>query len=160
MLHQFAASSNSGFLPVPIVGRVEHSVTREAAMSILGNIMSGIFGGSAHAEAVPPSVLNPDSKSATETATAAIQSAKTIDIAANLDKLSAGKKLDWRRSIVDLMKTLKLDSSLAARKKLAEELHYTGNVRDTAAMNMWLHKQVMTKLAENGGTLPKDVLHS
>lgn len=129
-------------------------------MSILGSIMSGIFGGSAHAETVPPSVLNPDAKSAGEAATAAIQSAKTIDIAANLDKLAGGQKLDWRRSIVDLMKTLKLDSSLAARKKLAEELHYTGNVKDTAAMNMWLHKQVMTKLAENGGTLPKDVLHS
>lgn len=130
-------------------------------MSILGSIMSGIFGGQAHAEGIPPSVLNPDAKSVSEAATAAIQSTKSIDIAANLDKLAAGKKdIDWRRSIVDLMKTLNLDSSLAARKKLAEELHYTGSVKDTAAMNTWLHKQVMTKLAENGGKLPNDVLHS
>ncbi len=86
---------------------------------------------------------------------------KSIDIAANLDKLTAGNKdLDWRKSIVDLMKTLKLDSSIAARKKLAAELHYTGNTKDTAAMNTWLHQQVMAKLAENGGKVPKDVLHS
>ena len=64
------------------------------------------------------------------------------------------EKLDWRRSIVDLMKLLKLDSSLSARKELAKELHYTGNTNDSAAMNVWLHKQVMIKLAENGGKVP------
>jgi Domain of unknown function (DUF3597) len=64
------------------------------------------------------------------------------------------KKLDWRRSIVDLMKLLKLDSGLSARKELAKELHYTGDTNDTAAMNVWLHKQVMIKLAENGGKVP------
>ena len=64
------------------------------------------------------------------------------------------EKLDWRRSIVDLMKLLKLDSSLPARKELAKELHYAGNTSDSAAMNVWLHKQVMIKLAENGGKVP------
>ncbi|HVZ04478.1 MAG TPA: DUF3597 domain-containing protein [Hyphomicrobium sp.] len=128
-------------------------------MSILGSIMSGIFGEQAHAAKVPPSVLQSTAKSEPETAT--IKSAPSIDIAASLDKLAAGQKdIDWRRSIVDLMKMLKLDSSLAARKKLAEELHYTGSVKDTVAMNTWLHKQVMAKLAENGGKLPNDVLHS
>jgi len=64
------------------------------------------------------------------------------------------EKLDWRRSIVDLLKLLKLDSSLSARMELAKELHYTGNTNDSAAMNVWLHKQVMIKLAENGGKVP------
>ena len=73
------------------------------------------------------------------------------------DKLD--EDLDWRHSIVDLMKLLKLDSSLTARKKLAEELHFEGNTKDSAAMNIWLHKQVMIKLAENGGKVPSDLKH-
>jgi hypothetical protein len=73
-----------------------------------------------------------------------------------LDRMTAQKdqKLDWRHSIVDLMKVLDIDSSLTARKELAQELHYTGSTSDSAAMNIWLHKQVMTKLAENGGRIP------
>jgi HEAT repeat protein len=67
------------------------------------------------------------------------------------------EKLDWKRSIVDLMKLLDLDSSLAARKALAQELHYTGNTNDSATMNVWLHKQVMVKLAENGGKVPEEL---
>ena len=67
------------------------------------------------------------------------------------------QKLDYRHSIVDLMKLLDLDSSLAARKELAKELHYTGDTNDSAAMNVWLHKQVMRKLAENGGKVPDDL---
>jgi Domain of unknown function (DUF3597) len=76
-------------------------------------------------------------------------------------RLAAQKKekLDWRRSIVDLMKVLDLDSSLSARKELAQELHYTGDTSDSAAMNIWLHKQVMRKLAENGGKVPDDLKH-
>ena len=64
------------------------------------------------------------------------------------------EKLNWKESIVDLMKLLKLDSSLAARKELAHELGYTGALDGSADMNVWLHKQVMTKLAESGGTVP------
>jgi hypothetical protein len=67
---------------------------------------------------------------------------------------NAGQKLDWRHSIVDLMKLLNLDRSLSARKELAQELHYTGDTSDSASMNIWLHKQVMHKLAENGGKVP------
>jgi hypothetical protein len=69
----------------------------------------------------------------------------------------AGQTLDWRHSIVDLMKLLGLDSSLAARKELAQELGYTGDTNDSASMNIWLHKQVMTKLAENGGKVPAEL---
>jgi hypothetical protein len=84
-----------------------------------------------------------------------------VDVEAILTMLASQnkEKLDWRRSIVDLMKLLKLDSSLAVRKELAKELHYTGDTNDSAAMNVWLHKQVMIKLAENGGRVPEDLKH-
>ena len=85
--------------------------------------------------------------------------AATVDVAAVLTKLAASnkEKLDWQKSIVDLMKLLNLDSSLAARKELADELHYSGDKNDSATMNIWLHKQVMLKLAENGGKVPDEL---
>jgi hypothetical protein len=84
-----------------------------------------------------------------------------VDVMAVLDKLddATDEKLDWSKSIVDLMKLLKLDSSLTARKTLAHELGYTGDTKDSGKMNVWLHKAVMTKLAENGGTVPKELTH-
>jgi hypothetical protein len=84
-----------------------------------------------------------------------------VDVEAVLNKLKADKhaKLDWQHSIVDLMKLLDLDSSLSARQELAKELHYTGDLQDSASMNIWLHKQVMTKLAENGGKVPENLKH-
>src|SRR5262245_36229154 len=114
-------------------------------MSIFGSIMGAIFGkGSAQASASP---------------TAAASAPQTVDVAAIVEKAVAakGEKLAWRTSIVDLMKALDLDSSLSARKQLAKELHYTGNTKDSAKMNVWLHKQIMTKLAANGGKLPPDI---
>lgn len=82
-----------------------------------------------------------------------------VDVAAVLDGLAAknSQKLDWKHSIVDMMKLLDLDSSLTARKELAGELHYTGDTGDSAGMNLWLHKQVMQKLAANGGKVPDDL---
>jgi hypothetical protein len=68
-------------------------------------------------------------------------------------------QLNWRTSIVDLLKLVGLDSGLDARKELAAELNYQGNMEDSAAMNIWLHKQVMQKLAENGGKVPDDLKH-
>lgn len=93
------------------------------------------------------------------TAPSAGASSAPVDVAPVLDAAvkNSGQKLDWRHSIVDLMKALKLDSSLAARKELAEELNYTGDTNDSAAMNMWLHKALMKKLAENGGKVPADL---
>jgi len=78
-----------------------------------------------------------------------------------LDKAVAakGEKLAWRTSIVDLMKALDIDSSLSARKELAKELGYSGDSNDSATMNIWLHKQVMAKLAANGGKLPPEIKH-
>ena len=94
-------------------------------------------------------------------AAAAPAPAVTVDVAPILDKAVAakGEKLAWRTSIVDLMKALDIDSSFSARKELAKELGYTGDSNDSASMNIWLHKQVMTKLAANGGKLPDDLKH-
>ena len=82
-----------------------------------------------------------------------------VDVEAVLNDMARNQseKLNWRTSIVDLLKLLGLDSSLAARKSLAQELHYSGDMNDSAAMNMWLHRQVMTKLAQNGGKVPADL---
>jgi hypothetical protein len=127
-------------------------------MSIFGSIMSKIFGhGSAQAANASPSLA--PSGSPTSTATPTSAPAQTVDVAAIVDKAAAakGEKLAWRTSIVDLMKALDLDSSLTARKQLAKELHYTGDTNDSATMNVWLHKQVMAKLAANGGKLPADI---
>jgi hypothetical protein len=83
-----------------------------------------------------------------------------VDVAAILNAAVAAKKqkLNWKTSIVDLMKALDMESSLAERKELAAELGYTGSTSDSAAMNMWLHKALLKKLAENGGKVPADLL--
>jgi hypothetical protein len=82
--------------------------------------------------------------------------AAPVDVAAILTKLASEnkEKLDWKTSIVDLMKLVGMDSSIGARKALAADLHYTGDTNDSATMNIWLHKEVMKKLADNGGKVP------
>jgi hypothetical protein len=124
-------------------------------MSIFGKIMSAIFGSAA--TAAPAGGSTGGSPSAAPAAAPA----QTVDVAPILDKAVAakGEKLEWRTSIVDLMKALDIDSSFAARKELAKELGYTGDSNDSASMNIWLHKQVMTKLAANGGKLPPEIKH-
>ncbi|AIR91077.1 DUF3597 domain-containing protein [Pseudomonas cremoricolorata] len=84
-----------------------------------------------------------------------------VDVAQKLESLATqhSEPLNWRTSIVDLLKLLGLDSSLTARKELASELGYSGSTDDSAAMNTWLHAQVMKKLAENGGKVPAELLH-
>jgi Domain of unknown function (DUF3597) len=139
-------------------------------MSIFGKIMSSIFGGPAAANPAP----SPDPGSAPSSAPAGAPSAQApgaatpspsalskVDVAGIMDKLAdeSGEDLDWRKSIVDLMKLLDIDSSLPSRRQLADELKYTGDKKDSATMNVWLHKQVMTKLAENGGKVPADLKH-
>ena len=84
-----------------------------------------------------------------------------VDVAAVLTGLAAknSEKLDWKHSIVDLMKLVGMDSSLSARKELADDLHYTGDKNDSASMNIWLHKEVLKKLSENGGKVPAELLN-
>ena len=137
-------------------------------MSIFGSIMSKIFG---HSQAAQPGATpageaaaqggSPPPPGAHDDAASAGQPAsmQNVDVAAILDGLAAksSQKLDWQHSIVDLMKLLGLDSSLEARKGLAQELHYDGSTADSAAMNIWLHRQVMQKLAQNGGKVPEEL---
>ena len=94
------------------------------------------------------------------TSTPAPASLSQVDVAAKLDELAAqhSEKLNWKTSIVDLLKLLNIDSSLSNRKELAKELNYTGSTDDSAAMNVWLHKAVLKKLSENGGQVPADLL--
>ena len=139
-------------------------------MGLLSNLMSKIFSHAATATPVSgsPSAAQPGAatpaapavQSAATTATAPAPPPKTVDVAAILDGLAAKnpEKLDWKRSIVDLMKLVGMDSSFGARKQLATELHYTGDPNDSAAMNVWLHKQVLIKLSENGGKVPAELL--
>jgi hypothetical protein len=124
-------------------------------MSIFGNIMSAIFGSGSAKAAESGSAP----AAAAGTAPAATATMSQVDVEAVLTDIASKnkEKLDWRKSIVDLMKLLDLDSSLSARKELAKELHYTGDTNDSAKMNVWLHKQVMQKLAENGGKVPADL---
>jgi hypothetical protein len=140
-------------------------------MSIFGSIASKVFGHRGAAAAQPgaasaPQPAAPAKQQPLPTAppqdaaaqpTAARQ--RTLDVAAVLTDMASknAQKLDWRRSIVDLMKLLGLDSDSQARKELAQELGYTGDTGDSAAMNVWLHKQVMRKLAENGGKVPEEL---
>jgi hypothetical protein len=129
-------------------------------MSIFGKIMGAIFG--TKADAAPAgggAAAGAGSSGGSAGGGSAAAPAATVDVAPILDKAVAakGEKLAWRTSIVDLMKALDIDSSFAARKELAKELGYTGDGNDSASMNIWLHKQVMTKLAANGGVLPPDL---
>lgn len=138
-------------------------------MSLFANLMGKIFGHAATptapAAAAPvstppaaPGTPAPVAAAAGSPAPAAAPAA--VDVEAILDGLAAknSEKLDWKKSIVDLMKLINMDSSLAARKELATELHYTGDTNDSAAMNVWLHKAVMQKLAQNGGKIPQSLL--
>jgi hypothetical protein len=119
-------------------------------MSIFGSIVSAITG---FAKSIGGAVAS------AATSAPASQPMAQVDVEAVMTDLASKnkEKLDWRRSIVDLMKLLNLDSSLSARKELAKELGYTGDTNDSATMNIWLHKQVMQKLAANGGKVPADL---
>src|SRR2546429_6547630 len=133
-------------------------------MSIFGKIMGAIFGTNADAaKSDTPTAAGGSAPSVNSTArsSSAASPATSVDVAHILDKAVAAKKekLEWRTSNVDLMKTLDIDSSFSARKDLAKELGYTGDSNDSASMNIWLHKQVMSKLAANGGKLPPEIKH-
>jgi hypothetical protein len=144
-------------------------------MGILSNIFSKIFPSShaankqpqaqpqAQAQAQPqaqPQAQAPQAQpQAAPQAAPAPAAMDQVDVEAILTQKqqASGQQLNWRTSIVDLLKLLDLDSSLQSRKELAAELHYTGDTSDSASMNIWLHKQVMNKLAQNGGKVPADL---
>jgi hypothetical protein len=132
------------------------------------NAASGATAGPAAPPTAAPGSTTPPPGTPSTPATTTAQAAQpsvtpmpAVDVEAVLTQMQANnpEELHWKTSIVDLLKLLGLDSSLAARKELASELHYTGSTEDSAAMNMWLHKAVMQKLAENGGKVPDDLKH-
>lgn len=153
-------------------------------MGLFNNLMSKIFGHAAPAAAAkgpqtvaaaattsglqaggataqPTAASAPPVVAGAPTAQPAAAAAPpVVDVAAVLNDMARKnpEKLDWRKSIVDLMKLVGMDSSLGSRKQLATELHYTGDMNDSASMNVWLHKQVLVKLAENGGKVPPELL--
>jgi len=141
-------------------------------MGLFNKLMSKIFGHAAPATtasasqtaaAAPAAGGTPQTPAAAGSSApepAAAPAAPVVDVAAVLNDLAKKnpEKLDWRKSIVDLMKLVGMDSSLTARKQLATELHFTGDMNDSASMNVWLHKQVLIKLAENGGKVPPELL--
>jgi Domain of unknown function (DUF3597) len=149
-------------------------------MGMLTSLISKIFGHASAAPSTPsappsttiasataPSATTPAASAVTPATPApattpdpAVASAQPVDVTAILDSLAAKnpEKLDWKKSIVDLLKLVDMDSSLAARKKLATELHYSGDENDSATMNVWLHKQVLRELSEHGGKIPPELL--
>ncbi|MEJ1168578.1 MULTISPECIES: DUF3597 domain-containing protein [Variovorax] len=124
-------------------------------MSIFGSILSKIFP-SANAATAPAAPAAPAPAGA-PAAAAPPPAITVVDVEALLDGMPGASSLNWRTSIVDLMKLLGLDSSLDARKQLAAELSYGADTSDSAKMNIWLHRQVMTKLAANGGKVPAEL---
>jgi len=147
-------------------------------MSILGSIVSAILH-HGNASAAPTSTtssaaptpaapeaphtapVDPAPSEPATTASAPAAPSAPVDVDAVLTQLAAThhERLDWKHSIVDLLKVLNLDSSLAARKELAKELHYSGDEHDTDTMNMWLHREVIAELVKNGGKVPEDLKH-
>jgi 3-oxoacyl-ACP reductase-like protein len=140
-------------------------------MGLFSNILEKLGIGSAKAETVSapaPAAAAPAPAAASATVAApapvaapAVASITMVDVVAQMEKRAAAnpQKLNWRTSIVDLLKLLDIDSSLAARKELATELGCpTEKMADSAQMNMWLHKTVLRKLADNGGNIPADLL--
>ena len=121
-------------------------------MGIFSSIKDAIFGHKAQA-ATPPASAMPEGGTtiAPQPQPAAVSE---VNVEANLAEMAQGKNLNWRTSIVDLMKLLGIDSSLDNRKELARELGYTGDLEGSAEMNIWLHKATMKELAKNGGKVP------
>ncbi|MBN9410432.1 MAG: DUF3597 domain-containing protein [Burkholderiales bacterium] len=130
-------------------------------MSIFGSIFSKIFPSAKADPVVTASAAAAPASAATAAAPApAVAPPPSIplgDVPAILDAMPGASRLNWRTSIVDLMKLLGLESDLATRRALADELLYSGDKSDTATMNIWLHRQVMTRLAANGGTVPPEL---
>ena len=145
---------------------------REEIMGIFGEIMSKIFGQSAKAETPAARTAAPTASTAPQASPAPsgtvtrtgpapegpkVEWSAPVDVKAVLRELAKSKKqkLNYDKSIVDLLKLLDLDSSLTARQELAKELGYSGNTKGSSKMNVWLHKEVMRQLAANGGKVPK-----
>lgn len=150
----------------PVDTKAAVELAKSIGLAAANRVGASVAGGAAKPAATPSAAdtlvaqADPAPNAAPAAPKAAPAAASNVDVAAILDAAvaKAGQKLDWRKSIVDLLKALGIDSSLSARKELATELGYSGDKGDSAAMNIWLHKQVLQKLAANGGAVPADLL--
>ena len=126
-------------------------------MGIFSSIKDAIFGKKAVAATPAPAAIPLEPAAVAAPEPVAITE---IDVIAHLEEIDAndGRNLNWRTSIVDLMKMVGMDASLQERKDLAMELGYTGELEGSAEMNIWLHKAVMRELAANGGKVPAELL--
>lgn len=145
-----------------IFDRIKHAIFGEAHAA---SVQQSSAGGQAQStsDATSPAQSAPSSPAPSQDATTAAlgtpsQSSVDIEPILNDAVQKSGQKLDWRHSIVDLMKALGMDASLEERKELAQELGYTGDAHDSAKMNIFLHKALMKKLSENGGKVPADLI--
>jgi len=144
-----------------LMAKIFHHAAVAPPDAIKGGVIPESRVQAAARQGVPVAIAVPGAPSAPgKPAAGAAAAPQTVDVGATLDKLAASnkEKLDWKHSIVDLMKLVGMDSSLAERKALATELGYTGDQTDTATMNIWLHEQVMKKMSENGGKVPANML--
>ena len=130
-------------------------------MGMFADIIAKIFPSShpavAAAQTQPAAGAPAAAPAAQPAAAPAAAAPQPVDVEAVISAMPGASSLNWKTSIVDLLKVLGLDSSLDARKRLAAELGYTGSESDSAAMNIWLHSEVVAKLAANGGKLPADM---
>jgi 3-oxoacyl-ACP reductase-like protein len=153
--------ASKGMLRMGIFDKIKHAIFGEAQAAPVTQAATPKIE-PAQAPVSPSAAPSPAQSAAPppSAAPAATSSAAVVDIVPVLDAAvkKSGQKLDWRRSIVDLMKAVGMDASLAERKELAAELGYTGDTHDTATMNMFLHKALMKRLSENGGKVPADLL--
>ncbi len=137
-----------------IFDKIKHAIFGEAQAAPVTTAAAAPSGQAKPAAPAAPPPTSAPASSAPATVAATIDIVPLLDAAVK----KSGQKLDWRHSIVDLMKAVGMDASLAERKELAAELGYTGDTHDTATMNMFLHKALMKRLAENGGKVPADLL--
>lgn len=149
-----ASASQPPLAPPPPATPVGDAARASDLGTSLGSSAGSMLGNASSSPPLPPIPTNQP------VATKPTPASPQVDVAAVLNTLAAQhhEPLDWKRSIVDLMKLLDMDSSLATRKELANELHYSGDTGDSATMNDWLHQQVLRKLAENGGHVPADLI--
>ena len=144
-----------------IFDKIKHAIFGEAkAAPVTAAAPAKTETAAAASPAPAPAAAAPAASAAPAPAASAPAAAASVDIVPILDAAAkkSGQKLDWRHSIVDLMKAVGMDASLAERKELAAELGYTGDTGDSAKMNMFLHKALMKRLSENGGKVPADLL--
>ncbi|MDM9644805.1 DUF3597 domain-containing protein [Rhizobium sp. S163] len=156
--HAIFGEAHAAPVPQPSTGGTTGSAPAAQPQTSIPSSADVSTPGSASPSSAPTASSAPSQEAARPGADAAAKASVDIEPILNAAVQKSGQKLDWRHSIVDLMKALGMDASLEERKELAQELGYSGDAHDSAKMNMFLHKALMKKLSENGGKVPSDLL--